>query len=607
MKPKGIKFIELIGDKIFLAVFALIFLAVVALQFVGGGNTVQLGNQDNVAIDQAYEQLIRLAKSKKAQMDMPDVAPDAPTDPPTITMQMATVLANPVVSAPTPPLVRSHADLGSGAVVSGGDEIDRYALPHPPAPGQAVAAAFGGALDPFVLEAVPELRQSLISDAMQQPYDMFAVSVQADFDVAAYREILSADPDGPGELSALPRQWWQSRLEILDVEVWRREVFPNGERGEAELLPPPPGMASLRDALASDMTVGQLNQYVRFAEQPENSRQIRQPLFYRLIAGENWTPPISLSADAVDPRATELAEVRRRIAEARTGSAQNPDAVRALQARESELVTALQSEGIDPSTGRRLGADPRLSNPPPRVRDIDGVLSVWSHDVTAEPGATYEYQVRLVFPNPLVGYEQFIASDLQELAQVQVLKCEPSAWSAPVTVPERAYMFVDRAVVPESGAVGFGRPYAQVALYRFYYGYWRRGESRVQAGDAISAPISISQPLPLWRIEGGDAQSAGEIAGPIEADSGAFLLDIIVEPSPAPAGPGGREQLRNAAVIGGADGSISVRRTGDSVSQSLRQELQASAEAAEGAAIARPSQQRAQAGRGAGQALARPN
>src|SRR5690606_38901469 len=100
----------------------------------------------------------------------------------------------------------------------------------------------------------------------------------------------------------------------------------------AELLPPPPGMASLRGNFDEELSVGDFNLSVRFAEQPENARQVRQPLFYRMIAGANWAPPRDIiTGDTADARASELADIKRQIAELRGGSAGDPETLSVLQ------------------------------------------------------------------------------------------------------------------------------------------------------------------------------------------------------------------------------------------------------------------------------------
>lgn len=648
MKPKGIKFFELIVDKLLLGLFAMIFLVVVALQFVGGGDTLKVGSQTGVPISRAYDQIVSTARSKQALLNSSDAPAELPTISQPVSQQLAKLLANPRLderSAPWVRLVQVVTSAGSGLAAG---EIGRFAMPTAPRPSLPIARAFGGALDPYELQQHPELAQSLLGDPQEQPYDVFAVSVEASFDAGLYRSQLQTDPDGDGPLTSIPRSWWQNRMEILDVQVFRREVFTDGGVGPERLLEPAPGMASLRWVVTDDLTTGEFNARVKFAGAPANARQIRQPFFYHLIAGQPWIPPMEANSEqTVDERFVQVQSVRRQIeelekkltqlqskAQAETdarraryyASAEQPlgsgggggkgkkrgkgnsrsddDAQRAdqrrkeqmdklkaqiedLQTTERELVAQLQDAGIDPETGFNIGPSPSLLDPPARLRDVDEV-NVWSHDITVTPGATYQYKMRLVLPNPLKGYERSMAADLQGLAEIAAVTSADSPWSAPLTVPRRAYMFVDRASIPEKNVVGLARPSANVELYRFYYGYWRKGEARVQAGDAIGATIELDQPLPIWGIENGDPQRLNDRTDPIEAWSGEYLLDVVAEPSPAPIGPGGREQIRYAAVIGAKNGSIAMRRPDVDANSALKRRLEASQRASLDAAVKTP-------------------
>ncbi len=543
MRPKGIKFIELIADKIFLAIFAVIFLAVVALQFVGGGTAIKIGAQDNVPIDRAYQEVITLAQRKQAAMTSDDVAEEAPTTAPDVAGQLEVAMVTSTADSQIPPIVAVKPLPGASGIDGPPAPSGRYALPKPPAPTRPVAESFGGALDPYELKAAPGLASSLLNGGEQQPYDIFAISVESEFDASDYRRILESDPDGAGALAALPRNWWIGRVEVLDVQLFRREVFPDGTTGDEVLLATPPGFASMRNQLSMDLTVGELNKLVRFAEQPEQARQIRQPFFYRMISGEAWSPP-------------------------------------------------LQGDGA--------ADDMAWSSPPARLRDVD-VVSIWAHDVSATPGASYQYRMSLVFPNPLKGYEKSIDEDLRHLAEAPVIVSAPSPWSDTVQTLRPAYNFVQRASIPQQGAVGPSRPFAIVELYRFYYGYWRRGEMRVHAGDMIASDIAIPMALPIWSVDGQQPQREGEVAGPIPADTGAYLLDVVVEPSPAPPGPGGRTQTRNAAIIGTIAGDVAVRRPDEDSQSALKAQLQKSANVAAGAVVETP-QARSRAVAPAGQA-----
>ncbi len=628
MKPKGIPLIERVADKAFLALFGVIFLAVVAMQFVGGGATVKIANNE-LPVERAYNQVATLAQSRRAQLESVEVAAQTPAAVPSVADRLAEAIDRPILASRGVPMGLPLA-IGEGTEVAGIGDVGRYETPALAAPAAPIARVFAGTLDPFALRDEPVLERALLN-GVDQPLDFFAVSVQTEFDAEGYRATLQRDPDGAGEYAPIPQQWWRSRVEILDVQVERREVRADGSRGPASLLPPPPGVESLRGDLTDSLTVGDLNRFVTLAGQPELARQLRQPPFFAMIAGEPWSPPGAGGEAATDPRLDELRQVRARIQErerrladlerqasagsagvvlfamaqdrspaqptdtrdrARSARQQEIDRLKEeinnLQARQAEIVAAMNTAGLDPETGFRTGPDPILFEEPARLRDADRA-PVWFHDPFVEPGATYEYRVRLVLANPLKGYAQAIADDLRAAAEASTIATPFSEWSEPVQTPERAYMFIESAQAPTGEAVvGLARPSAVARLYRFHYGHWRSERVRVQVGDSIRASIEIDRAMPIWDTAGSQAVIIGEIAGPIDADPGMYLLDVLVETSPAPLGPGGREQTRTAAIIGHADGGVSVRRPDYDSASGFKHRLDRSVEVGRQATVATP-------------------
>lgn len=628
MKPKGVPFIERIADKAFLALFGVIFLVVVAMQFVGGGATVKVANND-MPVERAYNQVVTLAQSRRAQLESDEVAAQTPDAVPAAADRLALAIKRPILASRGVPMGVPLV-IGEGTEVVGIGDVGRYEPPAIAAPPAPIVRVYAGTLDPYALRDEPAFERAILGSA-DQPLDFFAVSVQTEFDAEGYRASLQRDPDDAGEYAPIPQQWWRSRVEILDVQVERREVRDDGTRGSASLLPPPPGIESLRGDISDALTVGDLNRFVALAGQPELARQLRQPPFFPMISGEPWAPP-GLAIDAgSDPRLEELRRLRvqiqereRRLADlerqasvggggalvvamaqdrataqprdtgdrARTARQQQIDRlkeeIKDLQTQRDEIAAALAAEGVDPETGFRVGPAPILMEEPARLRDV-AQAPVWFHDPFVEPGAAYEYRVRLVLANPLKGYAQAIAEDLRGYTEASTIETPFSDWSEPVRTPERAYMFIESAQAPTGDtAVGLARPSAVASLYRFHYGHWRSGRVRVQAGDTIRASIEIESALPIWDVSGAQAVQAGELAGPIDADPGMYLLDVLLETSPAPLGPGGREQTRSAAIIGHADGGVSVRRPDSDAVSEFKRELDRSVEAGLGAVVATP-------------------
>ena len=639
MKRDGVKLIEIIADKIFLGVFALALLAVIAMQFLGPGPTVRITNRD-LPPDRAYEEVARLAQTKLAQLESNDVPAEIPTVPPKVVERLEAAVSERPVEAPTIPLGRALTLAGGSSEAVAGIEALRVDLPTPPAPGAPVARAFGLTLDPFELDRAPELRSALLDPQGVQPLDAFAISVQVEFDAAALRAALERDPDGAGPLVAIPSRWWRNRLDVLDVRVERREVFEDGRRGPAALLDPLPGVLSLRDQLGAQHTAASLNRLVQRAAQADAAEQIRQPRFYAAIAGEPWIPPADAQPGAkVDPRVEALRRLRAEISDVereldrlrRQAAAPGAPAVAqvsrpgggggggggkgntpsvpdrdtrveqgrqqridTLQARLAELQTQatdiegqLIQAGLNPDTGRpdrAHGAAPAAIQSP---RDAETV-PIWMHDITVEPGATYEYRIALVLPNPLFGYDEALAQDARELAATPSSSSAFSPWSDPVQAPERSSLFVESATAPDANALLATPGGASITQYQFYYGYWRAARVRVSVGDAIVPEIDLPAPLPIWDIESKPPAIADQIRGPIPAAGvDLFLLDVLAEPS-IEAGVGAGREMRRAVLLGRSDGAVFIRRPVVDREDPRLARLRDSARAAQSATVLQP-------------------
>ncbi|RMH29139.1 MAG: hypothetical protein D6693_02450 [Planctomycetota bacterium] len=638
MKRSGIPFIEVIADKLFLGLFLVVLLGVIAMQFLGSGVTVRAGNTD-MRPDRAYEEVARLAQTKRAQLDSATVPEEIPTEPPRVVDRLASAIGSrgpdPGPSLPLGPVVAIAG--GAGVTDAPGLEALRLRPPDLPAPGAPVGQATGVTLDPFELQRVPALRAAVLGDPSDQPLDAFLVSVQAEFDAAALRDALDRDPDGAGPMNAIPTRWWRNRLEILDVRVERREILADGDRGPSTLLPPAPGTATVRDLLGQDLTPAALNRLVERVGQPASAAQIRQPRFYRAIAGEPWRPPLDAQPGSGDPRADRLEQILSQIEDlqreldrlqeqalvpgahapavaqvsrpgggggrsrpappgrddrARTGRETRIEALQTqiteLRAQADQIEQELIDAGLDPRTGR-----PALGEAAARavesLRDAESI-SVWTHDASIRPGARYEYRVSLVLPNPLFGYDESLDEGSRAYAEAPTITTPASPWSAPVLAPARSYIFVENASVPQPGSA-IGDAGATVTRYRFFYGYWREARTRVRVGDVIAPAIELPAPLPVWDVSVVPPAVQGEITRPIAEDPpGLFLLDVFLEPSLDQAGVSRAEDLTPAVRLGRiSDGAVIVRRPRVDRADPLLARLRASARAGQSTAVRTPS------------------
>lgn len=309
MKLKGISIVERHAEKAVVGVFGAAALAVVALQF-GRPTVVKVDNQ-SLAPDRAFARITQKAKELDGKL--------SETNPPAavrelqvvdVTQSLVDRLHRGVAPNPRLPVAVGMPMQREGIEGSGGPrELPRVAALVPPAPGDVAAAAFGGTIDPLVVARTPGL-EKLVPE--QQPYDKQAISVRATFPSAEMVRLLETDPDGDGPMVPPPGFWWKSRVEALDVVLERREVNPDGTTSEPVAIPPMPGQPSFRDDLAAG---GQnLAEIVRVAR--ERRRDVVQPAYYAMIAGEPWRRPERAAGDGgTAPAVPAAAEIKKIQAE----------------------------------------------------------------------------------------------------------------------------------------------------------------------------------------------------------------------------------------------------------------------------------------------------
>src|SRR5262249_9450570 len=120
------------------------------------------------------------------------------------------------------------------------------------------------------------------------------------------------------------------------------------------------------------------------------------------------------------------------------------ETLKRLQASEQELLKQIKGLGEDPD---KPVADV-VAAPPPFVEPLLGVaessasvITVWSHDLTAQPGKTYRYQVRYWIGNPFFGNADKLAEDQRSLAEAAALRSIAGEWSDTVTLAPDSVFF----------------------------------------------------------------------------------------------------------------------------------------------------------------------
>lgn len=217
-----------------------------------------------------------------------------------------------------------------------------------------------------------------------------------------------------------------------------------------------------------------------------------------------------------------------------------------LKKLDDEIAAIEKQLGDAPSAGAKKAA--------PSFASMDEAV-VWGHDLEVKPGGTYRYRCVARIYNPLFGKGNQLVKEQAANAAAFVVATEKSPWSIDVTVSPRVRFFVTRATVGD-GALQAGT--AQVEVYRFVEGRWRRSEVLVQPGDRIGRVDS--------RPTGKDIDFATQF----------FLVDIVEDLEAK--GKSGSERRPGMAVVRSIDGDemqvrAPVRELDDAERRRLREQL----------------------------------
>ncbi|MDX9911520.1 MAG: hypothetical protein RBS39_06795 [Phycisphaerales bacterium] len=538
MKLKGINPLEQHVEKIVLGGVSIVLVGVLALQFVTSP-TIKVGTRE-LPPKNAFDPAKQAAAALETQL-----ASEAFEPPEGATGESIAQAIKRRIS--TSGRAESMASLGQapkfGAVDVGAATGLRFAAVAAPAPGSVVASGYRATVDPRVPREVEGLAALLPA---QQPFDMGVISVETSFDGTALRSLMERDPDGEsGPLSPLPRSWWEGGFEVLAVEMERQLLGADGSWGPSEAVAPMPGqvrpLSELRAGLSDGEAVTLTNVRQAVSVAAGSRAEVLSPRFYATIAGPKWAPPSELVMTGTDPGADEVSRLKRQLAsidrdieqkqkalenvgqdpgrqgerpgreggggggprpgergprqpteqqpnrdEARRQAIQNQ--IDRLQKQRDDLVVQLRGLGetVDGEGAAEGGLRPVELDAGP-ILDRDSI-AVWSHDLRAEAGATYRYRVRLVMNNPLFGRATALADDQQKLAEAPTVEGAWSAWGDPVSLDPEQFYFISSA---NAGDL-LGGPRASAEVFKFYYGYYRRGTTPLEPGDPIRSEIRIA-------------------------------------------------------------------------------------------------------------------
>lgn len=521
-------------EKIVVGVAGASLLGIFAWQFVGGPTTISVGKAGDVPIDGAYVKLEEEAAKLKGA-----ISTESPEIPPANTGAGLFAEFSGKYRSAVPEQLRRGVWTGDAVrTLVGGDSGQSAAqgpvhVPTIPPVTALVAHPFMSIIDQSEITSAPELAALL---PKTEPFDRAAVSVEGRFNGVRLREVLELDPDGPGPIRALPRNWWENRTAALTVELIRQQRQPDGSWSKEQLVPPAPGRNSLAPRVAAIKGMSDMEEALGLALAGEEN--VLRPEWYRRpeiggqIVGEEWVAPSEAiaaldDAAAKDPRVLvrQQSDVQRRLtaAEARLARLQqgpaapaggkgggrpgiappaNPKggaptgeiaiAERNVAKLKEELrvvIEKLAASGVKPDS-----AAPALSKPPGLIAGAPAAsiltisdLQIWAHDITVERGQTYRYQLRLLIGNPLFSRGS-VGPDQVELTKLSSLPSANSEWTEPVTVDEEHPFFITSA---QASAAGNRGAQAKAELFAFSWGYWRKVDVAIEPGDMIAGSLNI--------------------------------------------------------------------------------------------------------------------
>lgn len=520
MKPKNISTIELHVEKVVLGLVAVFLLWVLWAYVIQSRYSIELGGQ-SVAPGQVDRKIREEAQVLEDRLRGPAPRQISELDIPRYARLFQDELSGPTTPESTRPGIGASRlaarlssrplplDLAEGP----GPDLERpIRTLQVPAPTALAASTYLGTLAAEQLEV-----QVLEKLPTEDPFDLQWVTVAGRFPVDRLREHLDSDP--PQDMRPIPRSWLEQTLAVADVQLQRRRLMPDGSWSDPEPAERMPGRPVL-GGLVGEPTAMQIDQAVQTIRREES--RLLQPPFYPLRHGR-WSPPqieaTTAEADAAEDTGRAAATGRARPT---AGPASPDDAERS-----------------------------RLPLP-------DEPMVVWNHDVFAEPGATYQYRLRVVMINPLFGRD---LPNQPAQAERFTVAGDWSDWSEPVETYRRQYFFLT------SANANLGR--ATVEAWKFHNGLWRMANFPIAPGDPVGQATSNYRPLfPDAVVDAGDGD------GTVDFSTGYLAVDIDF--SYKVPGPLGTQTTSRMLVSQGGDLRARIQAEDSNRSDDLREQLLAS-------------------------------
>lgn len=538
MKIKNLNFVDKHIHKIILAVSVLFFALVVFIYVMGSPYKASIANMKGLTPPQVVAEYTNAGiKLRSAISSQENPLPSMKIPDYNDSFHLRTVRSPVGVSAFETPIGLPGLDPKIIAVTV--IESVEYKIDTPPFPRQYTLATGFNVLNPPTNQ--PQLTAQfikLIGD--KQPRDFHYVSVGSAFDRGAWRSQLLNVSAG----ARIPEEWWRNNVLLTYIKLERQTLNPATRKwGPVETIAPLPGQVDY-STVSERLNATDAVQMVLDVRQ--NQASIARPAFVPVAPTSPWLPPVPGGA-AATPSEQRTKELREQINTVRTKLATLVAAARsAAPAPRTTAPPRPVGPGPGPGPGAPAGGGPPPPDagygggpPPPdagygggappsaappaaapvpapenvtspeieklraeyarlntelggQVRgslpgDDDNRISIWTHDVTVVPGATYRYRLRPAVLNPLYQRREPIAKQREQQANklswvAEFPENDDSVWSRPITIANESRFYFVKSTRP-NGVVA--------EVFRVFGGAWRSQEFTVAPGDTIGGTVNV--------------------------------------------------------------------------------------------------------------------
>lgn len=440
-------------------------------------------------------------------------------------------------------------------------EQNKYNLETPPAPTEIAASA-----------AIATLASNPNTDpiiAARGTADLAVVSIAASYPMNEWRTRLNlpdqrvGEGDNPTIYYQIPERWQEEGYFFVDVQVYRRQLQPDGSWSKPKLLDPLPGQPSFRDYIRNVASGTNNAGELGFVDIMQSQQRLAAPSFYEVTYPSGGLKRIELPSEAEERRLREAAAEAEAAADPRNAAiaqlntailniGQELDLIDRAIARHRETISRAGSDETRIANVRRLleqeeakraeREEVRLRltadlnrlqanrggvmNEQPQVTVAEAfnparmdTLRLTAYDITAEPGMTYQYQMRVVFKNPLQG-KQIDPEQREEMARQFGVTSELSPWTEPVAVNAGMHYFITGS----EEIRGSSEIVARAVVLKFQNAAWHRHEALYGPGETIGTKAAMGDPVD-YRTTTAIIAVDPEFRTPSERTTRVLLLD----------------------------------------------------------------------------------